>query len=199
MRLLVSAVVFCLAFLVTGPVVAQDSGRALEAYNRGDYTTALREWTPLADQGNADAQFNLGRIYENGRGVAQDYTAAVTWYRRAAEQGHERAQFNLGSMYHFSPGVTQDYAAAATWYRKSAEQGHEGAQLMLGSMYNKGWGVRQDDMLALMWFELAASQGSSLAFESRDVIAARLSRAAVDEAKRLARECRAQDFRECRQ
>ncbi len=83
------------------------------AYNRGDYATALREWRPLAKQGDAGAQIFLGFMYRKGRGVPQDYAEAVKWYRKAAEQGHARAQSNLGFMYEHGLGVTQDYTASS--------------------------------------------------------------------------------------
>ena len=68
------------------------------AYERGDYAMALREFRPLAEQGYAGAQNNLGLMYARGRGVPQDYAAAVKWYRKAAEQGYVEAQHNLGSV-----------------------------------------------------------------------------------------------------
>ncbi len=92
------------------------------AYNRGDYATALREWRPLAEQGNAGAQNNLGVMYDMGQGVSQDDAEAVKWYRKAAEQGDAKAQNNLGNMYDKGKGVPQDYAEAVGWRRKAAEQ-----------------------------------------------------------------------------
>ncbi len=86
------------------------------AYNQGDYGTALREWRPLAEQGDAGAQLNLGFMYDNGYGVPQDYTEAIKWYRRAAEQGSDRAQYNLGLMYDVGYGVPQDFVRAHMWY-----------------------------------------------------------------------------------
>ena len=68
-------------------------------YNRGDYATAIREFRPLAEQGDAYAQFNLGLMYDNGQGVPQDYAKALQWYRKSAELGYADAQFNLGNMY----------------------------------------------------------------------------------------------------
>jgi hypothetical protein len=68
----------------------------VDAYNRGDYATAVREWRPLAKQGTAEAQYNLGVMYDKGRGVPQDHAEAVQWYRKAAEQGDAGAQYNLG-------------------------------------------------------------------------------------------------------
>ena len=74
-----------------------EDGKA--AYEKGDYATALEKWIPLADQGHAPAQFNLGVMYASGQGVPQDYAAAINWYRKAADQGHAKAQSNLGIMY----------------------------------------------------------------------------------------------------
>jgi TPR repeat protein len=71
-----------------------DEGKA--AYDKRDYTTALQEWLPLAEQQNAAAQTRLGTMYARGEGVSQNYTHALKWYRKAAEQGQSVAQFNLG-------------------------------------------------------------------------------------------------------
>lgn len=91
-----------------------NSGAA--AYNQGDYDAALRVWRPLAEQGNAGAQLDLGFMYDNGYGVPQDYQEAIAWYRRAADQGNARAQYNLGHMYDKGDGVPRDYVQAHMWY-----------------------------------------------------------------------------------
>ncbi len=114
--------------------VAQDFDKGLAAALSGDFATALQEWQPLADQGDAVAQYNLGGMYYNGNGVPQDYAEAVKWYRRAADQGDADAQFGLGWMYHNGQGVPQDDAEAVKWYRLAADQGHAGAQNNLGLM-----------------------------------------------------------------
>ena len=97
-------------------------GEGVAAYHRGDYATALREWRPLAEQGNAAAQSRLGVMYENGEGVPRDTAEAVRWYRKAAEQGHTRAQNNLGLMYQNGKGVPQDYAQAHMWLNLAASK-----------------------------------------------------------------------------
>ena len=102
---------------------------ALDAVDRGDYKTAYKLWLPLAEQGDAKAQYNLGQMYYEGQGVPQDHKEAVKWYRLAAEQGFAKAQHNLGTMYDEGIGVPQDYKEAVRWYRLSAEQGD--ATLML--------------------------------------------------------------------
>jgi len=113
---------------------AQDFQKGAEAYKKGDYATALRELKPLAEQGNAWAQRDLGVMYAEGQGVTQDYKEAAQWFRAAAEQGDAKAQFNLGLMYANGQGVTQDYKEAMKWYRKSAEKGHANAQNNLGNL-----------------------------------------------------------------
>jgi len=75
-----------------------------DAYERGDYDTALKEFRPLADQGDPLAQATLGLMYAEGEGVAQDYQEAVRWYRLAAEQGHASGQFSLGGHVYRRPG-----------------------------------------------------------------------------------------------
>ncbi len=92
------------------------------AYKRGDYATALREFRPLAEQGDADAQVNLGLMYDNGQGVPQDYAKAVKWVRKAAEQGLAKAQYNLGFMYGQGLGVPQDYVQAYMWFKLAASR-----------------------------------------------------------------------------
>jgi TPR repeat protein len=137
-----------------------DEGRA--AYEQGDYATALKELRPLAEQGHAEAQFNLGLMYYNGQGVPKDDAKAVKWYRKAAEQGNADAQNNLGVMYVKGQGVPQDYKEAVKWYRKAAEQGYALAQNNLGWMYYNGKGVPQDYKEAAKWHHKAAEQGGAV-------------------------------------
>ena len=99
---------------------AQDFQKGLDAYKNGDYATALREWRPVAEQGIAEAQLNLGGMYDKGQGVVQDYTEAVKWYRKSAEQGLAQAQLNLGLVYSKGDGVPFDDEIAVEWYRKAA-------------------------------------------------------------------------------
>ncbi len=165
------------------------------AYNRGDYATALREWRPLAKQGNIVAQNNLGVMYDRGEGVPQDYAKALQWYRKAAEQGVATAQNNIGFMYDRGHGVPQDYAEAVKWYRKAAEQGDALAQYNLGVMYDKGWGVPQDYAHAHMWLNIAASRfppgkDRDKAVKYRDIVAEKMTPAQISEAQKLARERR---------
>ena len=93
------------------------------AYEKKDYKTALKKFTPLANQGNADAQFNLGVMYDVGQGVVQDHKQAMRWYTLSAEQGNASAQLNLGLNYFNGKGVLQDYVKAHMWINIAAANG----------------------------------------------------------------------------
>ena len=151
------------SLLLALPAAGQDFDKGLADYERGDYAAALKEMRPLAEQGLAFAQHNLGVMYEKGQGVKQDPAEAVKWYRRAAEQGNAKAQFNLGLMYHEGHCMKQDHAEAVKWFRRAAEQGHAKAQFNLGLMYANGQGVPQDFAEAAKWYRLAAEQGHAAA------------------------------------
>ena len=127
----------------------------------GQMTDAVHEILIKAEQGDAEAQYNLGVSYYNGEGVAQDYAEAVKWWRKAAEQGYADAQYNLGLSYYTGLGVAQDYAEAVKWWRKAAEQGVAYAQNNLGTCYYNGEGVAQDYAEAAYWFHKAAEQGNA--------------------------------------
>lgn len=119
-----------------------------------DYEMAVKWLRKAAEQEHADAQFNLGRCYQNGLGVPQDYNEAVKWYQKAAEQGDASAQTNLGLCYLGGDGVPQDINKAIEWFQKAAEQGHWVAQFNLGNQY---FGV--DIEKAVEWYHKAAEQG----------------------------------------
>ena len=118
-----SVVVFVLALALPAPVLAADDQAGMEAYLQGDYATALKEFGPLAEQGDVDFQYALGVMYSKGRGVPQDYTEAAKWFRLVAKRGDADSQYSLGVLYWQGEGVPQDYAEAAMWYRKAAKQG----------------------------------------------------------------------------
>ena len=158
-HLRVVLMVLSLSCLMIPGVVRAGFDEGFAAYQNKDFATALREWEPLAAQGDASAQNNLGAMYANGLGVAQDYKEAVKWYRLAADQGYYGAQNNLGLSYDNGLGVAQDYKEAVKWYRLAADQGHVGAQFNLGLSYDNGLGVAQDYKEAVKWYRLAADQG----------------------------------------
>ena len=161
-----------LAFvLLTLPVLrAQDShagndvdndsaiDHALQKIDARDYAEALKILQPLAAQGVARAEFNLGMMYQKGRGVAMDNAAALSWFRKAAAQGMALAQYDIGWMYSNGAGVPQSDAEAVVWYRKAADQGLADAEYSLGLAYTNAVGVKADDKEAAVWLRKAAEQ-----------------------------------------
>ena len=162
------------------------------AYHRGDYATALREWQPLAKQGDAVAQYHLGLLYSNGQGVPKDDAQARQWYEKAAVQGHVDAQVNLGMLLDYGRGGPQDFKMAVRWYLRSANQGNELAQRKLGLLYERGDGVQQDFVQAYMWYKLGAASGVKAGVVLRDALAIRMTSDQLLEAQKLAREWRPQ-------
>ena len=98
------------------------------AAQRGDFATALKEWKPLAEQGNVHAQYSLGLMYARGAGVPQNNKTAIKWYKLAAEQGYADAQYNLGIMYAMAQGTRWDNTRAHMWWNIAASQGHKSAR-----------------------------------------------------------------------
>jgi TPR repeat protein len=139
-----------------GEVVLQKGN---EAFRRKDYAEAMRWYREAADQGNAQAQSNIGVLYENGLGVAQDDVEAGRWYGKAADQGNASSQNNVGRL--FEKG--HDYAKAMRWYREAADQGSVVAQINIGWLYQNGWGVARDYVEAMGWYRKAADRGNALA------------------------------------
>ena len=116
-----------------------------------------------AEQGDAEAQFNLGVLYDNGEGVKQNRVKAAEWYRLAAEQEHAKAQCNLGVLYDRGKGVEQNHTEAAKWYRRAADKGNAAAQSNLGLLYDSGKGVEQNHTEAAKWYRRAADKGNAQA------------------------------------
>ena len=189
-------VIVCAALFAGLPAFA-DFEKATEAFEKGDYETTLRELRPLAEQGYAPAQYNLGLMYGNGWGVPQDYQRALKWYKLSAEQGHVGAQFNVGNMYNDGHGVSQDGRQAVKWLTLAAENRHAQAQYNLAVLYYKGDGVPQDYVRVHLWFNLAASNGLEKGAESRDDIAKSMTTEQIAEAQKRASECFAKDYKGC--
>ena len=124
----------------------------------------------MAEQGNAEAQYRVGQIFDVGRrgSVCVDDAEEVKWWRKAAEQGHLKAQLALGWTYYdvyekglIRPGYEAGVAEAVKWLRKAAEQGEAYEQKELGRMYCHGLGVPQDEEEAMKWYRKAAEQGDA--------------------------------------
>jgi TPR repeat protein len=121
---------------ITSATCWADYEDGLAARQRGDYSTAVREFTALAERGHPEAQFNLGLLHQNGQGVPQSYAEAAKWYTEAAQHGLAEAQYRLGKMYEKGEGVQQSKDDAIGWYEKAANQGHTAA---LAAYYAAAW------------------------------------------------------------
>ena len=128
---------------------------ANDAYREKAYAKAAELWRPLAETGDAEAQYSLGTLYAEGKGVEQNDATAFLWFQRAANQGVAAAQYNLGASYATGAGIGKSDVDAARWFRRAADQGMAFAQLNLGLLYAAGNGVPQDDVEAYKWLELA--------------------------------------------
>lgn len=112
-----------------------------------------------ANQGDANGEYELGRMYLWGRGVPQDYAQADYWYHKAADQGLAKANYAIGDLYYYGDGLDQSYPDALDWYHKAADQGDLVAQHAIGLMYYYGRGVPQSNPDAMVWFRKAADRG----------------------------------------
>jgi len=155
-RILAALLLLTLGAPAFGQDFDQDFKKAWQAYERGDYATALSEWRTPADHGIARAQALVGRMYYVGKGAPRNYAEAAKWYQKAAEQGDTEALSLLAYMYTMGQGVPQDYAEAIKWYRKAADQFDRGLRYydMLGLL-------TQDYGEATEWYRQAAEQGDA--------------------------------------
>jgi TPR repeat protein len=145
-----------LLVLAASPALAAQSVKAgIEAWQKADYPGAVAIWRPLAEKGDADAQFNLGQAYRLGRGVPTNLSAAQTWFERAANQGHLDAQATLGLLL-FQSG---DQAGGLRWLKAAALKGEPRALLVYGTALFNGDGVTQDPVLGYAFVSRAAAQG----------------------------------------
>ena len=142
--------------LISGSVYAGPFEAGLSALERAHYSTAMRAWLKLANQGAAEAQNNVGHLYEQGFGVSQNYTEAMNWYRRSADQGLAEAQHNMGMLYYHGYGVAENQRAAAKWFKRAALQELVDSEYMLGLAYHEGKGVELNYQLAKYWFKKGA-------------------------------------------
>lgn len=184
--------IFTAFILLAGSGAQAGLQEGIDAYEKGNYPAALKEFKRLAAKGDAVAQSALGFMYAGGNGVPQDYKKASAWYRKAAEQGHAGSQSNLGVMYANGQGVPQNDKEAASWYRKAAEQGYASAQFNLGVMYANGQGVTQDMVQAHKLFSLAEVAVGEDATNNRKLVEASMTPQQIEEAQGLAREWKEQ-------
>ena len=188
MKTLLIRSLLAFSLLTSCPITHAGFDEGLAAYKKRNFATALKEWRPLAEQGNSDAQYNLGLMYTKGQGVPQDFKEAVRWYRLAADQGVASAQYNLGLMYANGQGVPQDFKGAAYWYLLAADQGNSEAQNNLGAMFGKAHGVPHLPVLQHALYNLARAQGNETAASNLKNLEPDLTPQEIADAQALARD-----------
>ena len=144
-----------LATLLAAPCAAEPLEEGMDAHRAKDYAKAAELWRPLAEKGDAVAQYRLGLLYAEGKGVEQNDATAFTWMQRAANQGNADAQYDLGASYFGGAGVEKNEKEGVKWFQRAANQGMPLAQLNLGLLYAAGNGVPQDNIEAFKWLQLA--------------------------------------------
>ncbi|HSK46232.1 MAG TPA: tetratricopeptide repeat protein [Candidatus Binatia bacterium] len=148
---------------------------AMPAFCQNAGSTSISPLVQRAESGDAQAQVELGRAYEDGKGVAQDDERAVQWFRKSADQGNAQAQNALGVMYSLGRGVQRDKEEAVRWYKKAAKQGlAEGIYNVAISYYN-GEGVEENIALACTWMMVAQRRGDTQAAEAMKHISEQLN------------------------
>lgn len=160
-----------LLFGLAGPVAAAELDAAVAAARGGDYASALRVLAPMADKGDARAQFDVGFMHAYGWGVPRSAAEAISWYRKAADQGLAVAQHFLGLVYVNGEGVRPDEAEAARWFARAAAQGFAQAQYMLGLMTLDGRGVQKDPARGYALIVMAGRGGVRSAGRSAQTLA----------------------------
>ncbi len=156
--------------LINAPLIAIAISLAIGACTEQPPADAVRQKfrdaaaaRQKAEQGDAEAQYRLAKLYFSGLGVPEDYNEAAKWMKSAAEQGHALAQFNLGEFYVNGWGVPGNHTEGLKWMKRAAEQGEVLAQLRLGYAYQHGYRAPQDYGEAVKWYMKAAEQGDRTA------------------------------------
>ena len=141
-----------------------------------------------AHQGVADAQYYLGIMYRDRKGVPRDYKEAFQWFYKAAQQDHAMAQHHVGTMYYRGEGVPQSYRNAVRWYESAGERGVADSQYQLGIMYALGWGVRGNAIISHVWANFAGANGHPYAAILRDYVEFDMRLGQIQYAQNLAKQ-----------
>jgi TPR repeat protein len=161
LRMILGAVLIAILALaaLAAPIPDRAADAGWQAYQRGDYASALAAFEIAAKKGDRLAQFNLGVMLLRGEGKPVDLNTGIVWLTKAADAGMVQAQYDLGLLYESGIGVPRSLTAATDWWQKAAEQGHTEAQVQLATQYFLGRGAPKDWKLAAKWYEAAAVNG----------------------------------------
>jgi uncharacterized protein len=180
-------IIFLISLFPVAVMAGYQEGR--DAFDHGDYSTALKEFKILAKQNDPRGQYALAVMYDLGEGVSQNSKEAVKYYRLAAEQGFADAQNNLGVAYDQGEGVGKDFKEAMKWYLLAAERGNKNAPNNIGVLHMIGFGVPRSFAKAYTWF-IVAGAGDSEAISNKNFVKKRLTPEQLVESKKRADEWR---------
>ena len=181
--------VFILLMVFATPLLALGSyENGIVAFEQGDYKTALKEFTDLAEQKDSRGQYGMGLMYDLGTGVSMNFEEAVKWYQLSAEQGNADAQNNLATMYAEGEGVEKDAHKAEKLYERAAQQGNFDAPNNLGTMYLQGLGITRNYIRAYMWFHLGEMKGDRAAKKNRGFVETKMNSEEIIEANKQVEE-----------
>ena len=158
-RLTLSGIIFSWFMFSTPAVYAEAFVAGLNAIDRQHYSTAFRAFKPLAAQGIAEAQNNIGFLYQKGLGVKRNYATAISWYTRSANQDLPEAQHNLGMLNYQGYGVEKNMTIAKRWFTKASDQDLGPSHYMLGLIYYEGNDTQKNPARARAHFQKAARRG----------------------------------------
>jgi uncharacterized protein len=155
------ALVGLILSVASAPALA-DVKAGVDAWSRGEYEAAVKQWREPALKGDADAQFNMGQAYKMGRGVKTDLNVALDWYKKAAAQGHLQAADSYGHLLHYQGKV----AEALPFLQASADRGDPRAQYLLATELFNGTHIGKDWVRAYALMTRASSAGMAPASRS---------------------------------
>lgn len=186
----IQTALLCLALLIVSSFLqAEDLAAADEAFDRGEYATALELYQELADLQEPAATYRLGLMYEQGLGTDPNPVAAASWYQKARALESPEAIAALAELHRKGTGVLQNFKEALRLNLSAAESGHAPAQFNLALAYANGVGTFRDPVKAHMWFNIAAANGYPNAAESRDRLAGSMAAAEITRAQQRAQNC----------
>lgn len=151
-----------LALTIMSQPAAADVKEGVEAWSRGEYDAAVKQWRDPALKGDPDAQFNMGQAYKTGRGVPTDLNVALEWYKKAAAQGHLKAADSYGHLLHYQGKIVD----ALPILQASSDRGDPRARYLLATELFNGTHVGKDWVRAYALMSLASSSGMTPASES---------------------------------
>lgn len=156
------ALLIALAASLAALPASADVKAGVDAWGRGEYESAVKQWRDLAIKGDADAQFNMGQAYKMGRGVKADLNVALDWYRKASTQGHLQAADSYGHLLHYQGKI----ADALPYLQSSADRGDPRAQYLLATELFNGEYIKKDWVRAYALMTRASSAGLNPASRS---------------------------------